>query len=379
MESNCTPNRPFSPAAAEATVRSTIETDFKDDPTVATSLLRLHFHDCFVKGCEGSILINAKATVRSTIETHFRDDPTVAAALLRLHFHDCFVERWDGSILIKRKSDKINALPNLGLRGFEVIDDAKTQLEALCPGVVLCADILALAARESVDLGTTVHVEFGDATTGVDIAGAHAVSQSFPHTYGNLWIISLKVITRLTDTVGSQVYQAMGQLTRKLCTSKITVTDKKINTILTVEGNMKPSTCSDEGPIPTLQSIAIVGDITPSDEAPKAEKNRMEKEALENMCKLLGGGTGAEEMHALWIEYDENSTPEAKGPLLGQFKAQISLPRFNIIRLRLAECKASMSNLRRIQVKDIVKEVEDYLKTYSSAGTDISWYVEGIC
>ncbi|GJU95441.1 hypothetical protein Tco_1320197 [Tanacetum coccineum] len=32
----------------------------------------------------------------------------------------------------------------------------------------------------------------------------------------------------------------------------------------------------------------------------------------------------------------------------------------------------------RIQVKDIVKEVEDHLKTYSSAGMDISWYVEGI-
>nr|GEU49009.1 hypothetical protein [Tanacetum cinerariifolium] len=44
----------------------------------------------------------------------------------------------------------------------------------------------------------------------------------------------------------------------------------------------------------------------------------------------------------------------------------------------LAECKSSMSNLRRIQVKDIIKEVEDYLKTYSSAGMDINWYVEGI-
>ncbi|GKB31999.1 hypothetical protein Tco_0871400 [Tanacetum coccineum] len=44
----------------------------------------------------------------------------------------------------------------------------------------------------------------------------------------------------------------------------------------------------------------------------------------------------------------------------------------------LAECKASVSNLRRIQVKDIVKEVEDHLKTYSLAGMDISWYVEGI-
>nr|GEZ62063.1 hypothetical protein [Tanacetum cinerariifolium] len=34
--------------------------------------------------------------------------------------------------------------------------------------------------------------------------------------------------------------------------------------------------------------------------------------------------------------------------------------------------------LRRIQVKDIIKEVEDYLNTYSLAGMDISWYVEGI-
>ncbi|GJV03721.1 hypothetical protein Tco_1337290 [Tanacetum coccineum] len=38
----------------------------------------------------------------------------------------------------------------------------------------------------------------------------------------------------------------------------------------------------------------------------------------------------------------------------------------------LAECEASTSNLRRIQLKDSVKEVEDYLKTYSSAGMDIS-------
>ncbi|GJW43862.1 hypothetical protein Tco_0072661 [Tanacetum coccineum] len=39
----------------------------------------------------------------------------------------------------------------------------------------------------------------------------------------------------------------------------------------------------------------------------------------------------------------------------------------------LVECKASASNLRRIQVKEIVKEVEDHLKTYSSARMDISW------
>ncbi|GKC24340.1 hypothetical protein Tco_1026490, partial [Tanacetum coccineum] len=42
-----------------------------------------------------------------------------------------------------------------------------------------------------------------------------------------------------------------------------------------------------------------------------------------------------------------------------------------IVMKRLSECKASESNIRRIRVKDIIKEVEDYLKTYSSAGMDI--------
>jgi len=58
----------------------------------------------------------------------------------------------DGSILITGSSAERNALPNLGLRGFEVIDNAKSQIEAICPGVVSCADILALAARDAVDL-----------------------------------------------------------------------------------------------------------------------------------------------------------------------------------------------------------------------------------
>ncbi|GKF77242.1 hypothetical protein Tco_0229712, partial [Tanacetum coccineum] len=38
----------------------------------------------------------------------------------------------------------------------------------------------------------------------------------------------------------------------------------------------------------------------------------------------------------------------------------------------LSEYKTSESNVRRIQVKDIIKEVEDHLKTYSSAEMDIS-------
>ncbi|GKA55217.1 glycine-rich domain-containing protein 1 [Tanacetum coccineum] len=44
----------------------------------------------------------------------------------------------------------------------------------------------------------------------------------------------------------------------------------------------------------------------------------------------------------------------------------------------LVDGKALASNLKDIQVKDIVKEVEDYLNTYSPAEMDIRWYVEGM-
>ncbi|WOL18415.1 hypothetical protein Cni_G27210 [Canna indica] len=56
---------------------------------------------------------------------------------------------------------------------------------------------------------------------------------------------------------------------------------------------------------------AIVGDITPSDGVPKAEKSRREQEALDEMCKILGGGLRADEIQELWAEYENNSSIEA--------------------------------------------------------------------
>ncbi|KAI8570206.1 hypothetical protein RHMOL_Rhmol01G0015800 [Rhododendron molle] len=57
---------------------------------------------------------------------------------------------------------------------------------------------------------------------------------------------------------------------------------------------------------------AIVGDITPSDGVPKQEKSRREREAIDYMSKLLGGGQRAEEIGQLWMEYEENLSLEAK-------------------------------------------------------------------
>ena len=103
-------------------------------------------------GFYSSTCPRAESIIRSTVQSHFKSDPTVAPGLLRMHFHDCFVQGCDASILIDGPNTEKTAPPNLLLRGYEVIGDAKTQLEAACPGVVSCADIVALAARDSVVL-----------------------------------------------------------------------------------------------------------------------------------------------------------------------------------------------------------------------------------
>lgn len=47
---------------------------------------------------------------------------------------------------------------NFGIRKREVIDHIKSAVEVACPGQVSCADIIALAARESVALSGGPHI-----------------------------------------------------------------------------------------------------------------------------------------------------------------------------------------------------------------------------
>ncbi|XP_060202772.1 peroxidase 44-like [Lycium barbarum] len=99
----------------------------------------------------------AETIVRDTVRNRFLADRSITAALLRMYFHDCFVRGCDASLLIdskntKNKRSEKNAGANGSVRGYELIDQIKSRLEATCPMTVSCADIIALATRDAVAL-----------------------------------------------------------------------------------------------------------------------------------------------------------------------------------------------------------------------------------
>ncbi|GMH01393.1 hypothetical protein Nepgr_003232 [Nepenthes gracilis] len=90
-----------------------------------------------------------EAIVSRKVTQWFHKDATFAASLIRLHFHDCAVRGCDASILLDYPGSERRADASKTLRGFEVIDDIKAELEKKCPRTVSCADILTAAARDA--------------------------------------------------------------------------------------------------------------------------------------------------------------------------------------------------------------------------------------
>ncbi|KAJ6741261.1 PEROXIDASE 61-RELATED [Salix purpurea] len=94
----------------------------------------------------------AEEFVRHQVELFWKEDRSITAKLLRLLYSDCFVTGCDASILLDGPDSEKTAPQNWGLGGFVAIDKIKKVLEIRCPGVVSCADILNLATRDAVHL-----------------------------------------------------------------------------------------------------------------------------------------------------------------------------------------------------------------------------------
>ncbi|KAK9949097.1 hypothetical protein M0R45_004640 [Rubus argutus] len=117
-----------------------------------------------------NICPNVESIVKNAVTKKFQQTFVTVPATIRLFFHDCFVQGCDASIIIassgSNKAEKDHP-DNLSLAGdgFDTVIKAKAAVDAVsqCRNKVSCADILALATRDAIVLagGPSYQVELG--------------------------------------------------------------------------------------------------------------------------------------------------------------------------------------------------------------------------
>ncbi|KAF7129982.1 hypothetical protein RHSIM_Rhsim10G0005900 [Rhododendron simsii] len=143
----------------ESIVNQTVFTKFTQTIVTIPATLRLFFHDCMV---ELSQNIFKGLRFRFEIECFCCD-----LLVNSVGYKEDYEGGADASIMISSPNGDAekDAPDNLSLAGdgFDTVIKAKAAVEAVCPGVVSCADILAVAARDVVVLagGLSFKVELG--------------------------------------------------------------------------------------------------------------------------------------------------------------------------------------------------------------------------
>ncbi|CAH9081255.1 unnamed protein product [Cuscuta epithymum] len=138
--------------------------------------------DYYAKSCP-----QVDKLVASVTSQKFKSSPAAGPATIRLFFHDCFVQGCDASILISTRAGSKELAErdaeenrDLATEAFESIREAKAVVESKCPSAVSCADILAIAARDFVHFTGGPYYEVKKGRWDGNISMASRVQQNLP-------------------------------------------------------------------------------------------------------------------------------------------------------------------------------------------------------
>ncbi|CAN4081199.1 unnamed protein product [Withania somnifera] len=166
-----------------------------------------------------------ESIIRKRLQKQIKDDVGQAAGLLRLHFHDCFVQGCDSSVLLEGSAggpSEQTAIPNLTLRkkSFKIIDDLRKRIQAECGQVVSCSDITAIAARDSVVLtgGPSYDVPLGR-KDGLNFATEQATLDNLVAPFANTTVVLDRLAVKGLDATDAVALSGAHTIGISHCTS----------------------------------------------------------------------------------------------------------------------------------------------------------------
>ncbi|XP_026433030.1 peroxidase 12-like [Papaver somniferum] len=167
---------------------------------------------------------NLEKIVRDQLKIVFKKDIVQAAGLLRLHFHDCFVQGCDGSVLLDGYASgpgEKSAAPNLSLRAeaFRIINDLRARVHKACGRVVSCSDITALAARDAVYLVSPDYKIPLGRKDGLNFATTEATENNLPAFFSNASVLISDLKAKNLDITDLVALSGGHTIGRAGCTS----------------------------------------------------------------------------------------------------------------------------------------------------------------
>ncbi|XP_031477681.1 peroxidase 21-like [Nymphaea colorata] len=160
-------------------------------------LLRLNY---YAESCP-----RAEEIIRDQVDKLYQEHGNTAVSWLRNLFHDCMVESCDASLLLETSGSMItekNSFRNFGMRNFKYVDAMKQAVESECPGVVSCADVIALSARDGlVKLGGP-YVAMKTGRRDSKVSHFSVVEEQLPNHNDSLELVTLRFQSIGVDVEG---------------------------------------------------------------------------------------------------------------------------------------------------------------------------------
>lgn len=126
----------------------------------------------------------AEAIIKEQVTKLYQKHGNTAVSWIRNLFHDCIVKSCDASLLLETvngvESEKTSSR-SFGMRNFKYINTIKDALEKECPMTVSCADIVSLSARDGAVLLGGPYIEMKTGRRDSKESHAALVDSSIPN------------------------------------------------------------------------------------------------------------------------------------------------------------------------------------------------------